>query len=389
MRVKNIIERIVVLSLISLSILMMTDIAQGNDDLSLRLELNGDDISEAETVTIDPEKALRIDLQIYDVTGDVILKSLSVSITFAGQAILTQNVDLGSYYLPAGESYRNEIIVDIKELLTYGDRPLATGKYRGQLKLEYSKGGQEKAQTQWNAFHIPGNPLSTPAGAAGVVVGTGTLAAIFLLARSLVVPAIPIGATLSSSISIQPQISLRKLAMERLEPTTRGRMTGSIVNAAKKLIVKGKCPICETRLKHGYCYTCRKSAKDVRHEYTAKLKDLALQTGPLINNGHITTLDELCLKLSISRRLGADVITTLAHAKMIKIKGLAHKLMGKAVMAGIGSGLSIIIWVTIGGFAFLSAPMLITILVASIVIPLVVTKTLQIKARHEITKSKH
>jgi hypothetical protein len=79
----------------------------------------------------------------------------------------------------------------------------------------------------------------------------------------------------------------------------------------------------------------------------------------------------------------------LAHAKLIKIKGLAHKLMGKAVMAGIGSGLSIIIWVTIGGFAFLSTPILITILVASIVIPLVVTKTLQIKARHEITKSKH
>jgi hypothetical protein len=367
----------------------MTDIAWANDDFSFRLTLDGDDISEAETVTIDPGEFLWINLQIYDVTGDVILQKLSVSITFAEQVILTQSIDLGSYHITAGESYSSEIIIDIREVFTYDGRPLATGIYRGQLKLEYSIGSQEKARSQWNNIRILGNPLSTPAGAAGVVIGTGTLAAIFLLTRSLVVPSIPSGVSLPSSISIKPQTLLRKLAMERLEPTTRGRVVGSIVNATRKLIVKEKCPICETRLKHGYCYTCQKSAKDVRHEYTAKLKDLALQTGPLINSGQVTTLDDLCLKFGISHRLGTDVIATLAHARLVKVKGLARKLMGKAVMVGIGCGLSIIIWVTIGGLAFLSTSALVIILVASVAIPLVVTKSLQMKARHDIRKSKH
>jgi hypothetical protein len=280
-------------------------------------------------------------------------------------------------------------MMDIREVFTYGGRPLTTGVYRSQLKLEYAVGSQEKARSQWIYIHILGNPLSTPAGAVGIVVIVGTLAAILLLVRSLVVPAIPRGTSLPSSISVEPQTLLRELAMERLEPTARGRVTGSIVSAAKKIIVKEKCPICETRLKHGYCYTCQKSAKDVRHEFTARLRDLALQTGQLIDSGQVTTLDDLCSKLWISRRLGTDVIATLAHARLVKVKGLARKLMGKAIMAGIGSGLSIIIWVTIGGFAFLSTSALVIILIASVAVPLVVTKSLQMKARHDIRRSKH
>jgi len=387
MMVKNIIVCIASVSLVFVSILAMNNIVRASDDFSLRLILDGEDTPEGETVTIDPLEFLKVELRINDVTRDVILQKFSLSIILAEQEISVRSIDLGNYYLAAGESYRNEIMIDIGEVFTYDGRPLATGIYRGQLKLEYTMGGQEKARSQWNYIHISGNPLSTPAGAAGVVVGAGTLAAILLFVRSLTAPSIPRGAILPSSVSIKPQTLLRELAMDRLEPTARGRVTGSIASAARKAIVKGKCPICETRLKHGYCYTCQKSAKDTRREYTAKLKDLTLQTARLINDGQITTLDDLCKKLNINRRLGSDVIATLAHAKLVKVKGLARKLMGKAVTAGIGTGLSIIIWVTIGGLAFLSTTALVIILIASVVIPLVVTKSLQLKARHDIRKS--
>jgi hypothetical protein len=388
MIVKNIIKDIILASAVFVLILAINAMIRANDDFSLRLTLNGEDISQAETVTVDPEETLRMDLQIYDVTGGVILKKLSVSITFIEQAILSQSVDLGNYHVAAGESYRDEMTMDIKDALTYGGHPWTTGIYRGQLNLEYVAGSQEKTRSQWINIRILGNPLSTPAGAAGMAVGAGTLAAILLLVKSLVVPAIPKGTALPSSISLKPQTSLRELAMGRLEPTARGRVTGSIVGAAKKIIVKDKCPICETRLKHGYCYTCQKSAKEVRQEFTARMKDLALQTAPLINSGQVATLDDLCKQLSISRRLATDVIATLAHARLVKVKGLARKLMGKAVMVGIGTGLSIIIWVTIGGLAFLSTTALVIILAASVAIPLVVTKSLQIRARHDIKKSK-
>ena len=61
----------------------------------------------------------------------------------------------------------------------------------------------------------------------------------------------------------------------------------------------------------------------------------------------------------------------------MKVKGIARKLMGKALTVGIGSGLSAILWITIGGFAALSNQVLITILTLSVIIPIVVIKGLQ------------
>ena len=240
-----------------------------------------------------------------------------------------------------------------------------------------------------NNIRILGNPLNTPVGAAGVAVGAGTLAGILLLVRSLVVPNLPAGTTLSSSTPVGTSLLLRELALDRLEPVTRGRVVGNIVSATKKRIIKGKCPICETRLKQGYCYTCKKPAKEVRSEYKNKLKDLALQGGQLIAGGQVATLDDLCSRLNISGKLGTDVIATLRHAKLVKVRGLARKLTVKSIMVGIGSGISTIIWITVGGLAALSTSTLIGILIASIVIPLAVMKSLQMKARRAIMKGKH
>jgi hypothetical protein len=387
MMIRNIIECMVFPFLIFALILAVNSSVQANEDFSLRLTMNGDDISEVRTIVIDPERELMIDLQIFNVTRDVTLQKVSVLVSFAEQTILIKSENLGNFNIMVGESYRREITIDAREALRFGDQFLTTGIYRGQIRLEYAVGGLEKVWTQWENIRVLGNPLSTPAGVVGITVSAGAMAAILLLARSLAVPSLPAGTTLPPHVSVKPLIRLYDLAMERLEPTARGRVVGSITNAAKKRIIKEKCPICETRLKHGYCYTCKKSAKDVRKEYTNKLKDLALQAGELMTSGQVATLDDLCFRLGISSKLGTDVIATLKHAKLVKIRGLARKLTSKAVVAGIGSGLSAIIWVTLGGLAVLSTSVLVMILIASIVIPLVVTKSLQIKARRDIRQS--
>ncbi|GAH37613.1 unnamed protein product, partial [marine sediment metagenome] len=84
--------------------------------------------------------------------------------------------------------------------------------------------------------------------------------------------------------------------------------------------------------------------------------------------------------------LGTDVIATLKHAKLVKVRGIARKLMGKAIVVGIGSGLSAVIWITVSGFAVLSTSVLVAILVASVVIPVVAVKSLQMKARRALKK---
>ncbi|HUT67491.1 MAG TPA: hypothetical protein VMW86_02940 [Dehalococcoidales bacterium] len=187
MMTRNIIEWMAFALLAFTLILAVKSTVQANDDFSLRVTMNGDDISEAETIVIDLERELTIDLQIFDVARDVTLQKVSVLITFAEQVILAQSEALGNFHMMAGESYRREITIDAREALKFGDRPLTTGIYRGQIRLEYAVGSREKVWNQWKNIRILGNPLSTPAGAAGIAVSAGAVAAILLLARSLTI----------------------------------------------------------------------------------------------------------------------------------------------------------------------------------------------------------
>jgi hypothetical protein len=161
---------------------------------------------------------------------------------------------------------------------------------------------------------------------------------------------------------------------------------GSIVKAARGRIIKDRCPICGTRLKHGYCYTCKKSAKEVRKEYVDRVRVLVLQSRELLASGQVTTLNDLWSRLGISAKLGTDVIATLKHAKLVKARGVTGKLMGKVVMAGIGSGLSTVLWVTVGGLVVLSSSILVGTLAASVVIPVALAKGLQMKAKRTLKK---
>ena len=360
--------------------------AAANGDFSLQLNINGDDLTELETIVIDPEREMTIDLHIFDVTRDVTLEKVSVAVTFAGQTIITLSESLGNFRIATGESYRKQITVNTREALRLGGQSLVTGIYRTAITLEYTAGDRQKAWNEAKNIKIPGNPLSTPAGVAGVAIGGGTVAAILMLIKSVISPGLPAGAALPTGTLVRSLPRLYELAAERLEPTVRGRVMGSIVKAAKGRIVKERCPICGTRPKHGYCYTCKKSAKEVRKEYVERVRALVLQGGELLASGQAATLDDLCSRLGIDAKLGTDVIATLKHAKLVKVRGIAGKLMGKAVMAGIGSGLSTVLWVTVGGLVVLSSSALVVTLAASVVIPVAVTKSFQMKTKRTLKK---
>ena len=361
-------------------------VAAANDDFFLRLNMNGDDLSELKTIVIDPEQELTIDLHIFDVTSDVTLDKILVTVMFAGQTIHTLSESLGNRRIEVEEDYREQITLNAREVLKLGDMTLVTGIYHVVIKLEYAVGDQKKVWNETKNVQILGNPLSTPLGAVGVVTSVGAVAAILMLIRSLISLGIPAGTTIPASTSISSLQRLYDLTAERLEPTARGRVMGNIVKAAKGRIIKKKCPICGTRLKHRYCYTCKKSAKEVRNEYVYRVRALAVQSSGLLASGQVVTLNDLCSRLGISATLGTDVIATLKHAKLVKVRGIAAKLMGKTIVAGIGSGLSLVIWITVGGFAVLSTSALVAILVASVVIPIAVAKSLQMKVRRTLKK---
>jgi hypothetical protein len=265
-----------------------------------------------------------------------------------------------------GDSFQREMTINAREVLNVGNRPLTTGIYRSQVKLEYSVSGGEEVWSRWINIRILGNPLSSVLGIAGAVVSAVTIGAVLWLVKGL--------------------STLYKFAMGRLESLARGRVVGSIVNTSKKFVVKEKCPVCGKPFKNDYCDTCLKSAKQLRLEYRNRLKDLAIQGEELLAGGEVTR-DELCTQLNIEGQIAADVIAVMNNARLFRIKGIARGLVLKAILAGICFTISTVIWVTVGGFAVLSTAALLTILIAAIVIPLAVTWGFRIKAKRAHKRS--
>ncbi len=382
--VRKIIKPLALVTLLMTLLLAAHFTAAANGDFSLQLKINGDDVTDLKTIVIDPESALTIGLYIYDVTQDIILERISVAITFAGQNVFTLDESAYNVRITTGSDYREEITVNAKDVLRVSN--LVTGIYRTVIKLEYTASGGTKVWSDPKNIRIPGNPLGTPLGAATAATTGGAVAAVLMLLKSLVSPGLPVGVTIPGSTSVSSLPRLHDFAANRLESTARGRLMGSVVKAAKRRVIKNKCPVCGTRLKHGHCVTCKKSIKKVRSEYVDRVKTLVLQSTDLLASGQIATLDDLSAKLGISGTLSTDVIATLKGAKLVKVRGIAGKLMGKAVMAGISSGLSAILWITVGGLVVLSTSVLVAIIVASIVVPVVVTKSLQMKTKRALIK---
>ena len=355
----------VLFTLITSLFLMMAS-AVGADDFSLSLAINGEDIPEDGTVTIDPKGEIKTDLRILDVTRDVILRKYSVTITMAGVSFPPISENLGNYHMVPGDSYRKEMTINTREVLNVGNRPLATGIYRSQVKLEYSVSGGEEVWSQWINIRILGNPLTSVFGIAGAVISAVTIGAVLWLVKGL--------------------STLYKFAMGRLESLARGRVVGSVVNTSKKFVIKEKCPICGKPFKNEYCHTCMKSVKQVRLEYRNRLKNLAIQGEEILAGGEVTR-DELCTKLNIEGQLAADVIAVMNNTRLFRVRGFTQGLMIKAIVAGICFTISTVIWVTIGGFAVLSTAALLAILIAAIVIPLAVTWGFRIKAKRALQRS--
>jgi hypothetical protein len=358
-----------------------------NGDFTLWVTVNDQDITAEDTIVLEPEKDLEVELGIENGEQSLTLHGILISITFADVVIMTHREKLTNFHMAPGEFRSEKIVMDLKDRLKLGNLPLTTGIYRSKFELEYTVENRVEAWSQWKNIKIPGNPLTTTSGIGGAVIGLVTVAAILALVKSIISPTLPAGTDAPSGATVQALPELREYIMSRLESTTRGRAVGSIVNSAKKRIVRHKCPICDSRIRHGYCFTCRKSAKQVRAEYVNRLKELAIRGGELIANGQVVTMEQLCSLLDISGKLATDVIATLRHARLIKIKGLARKLVDKAVTAGICSGLSAIIWITIGGFIVLNAAALIIILLVALIIPFAITRIMQIRARRTIQKN--
>lgn len=346
------------------ALLLAVGTAVKADDFSLSLTINGSDISEMETVEIDPDGEFTVDLRIFDNTTDITLHQLSVSVTFLDIVILTIDEPLNDYIEP-GDIYHREIPINAPELLKLGDATLTTGKYRTQLKLEYSVYDTEAVWSRWIDVQVVGNPLLTPVGGAGAAIGAVTVGGIVWLVKGL--------------------SGLYHLALGNLESLARGRVVGSIVGATRKRIVKEKCPICGERFKGGYCHTCKKSAKQVRREYQDRLKDLAQQGEKLLADGK--TPDEMASELNISDKVAADVLAVIKDARMFRVRGIARGLMVRALFTGIGIAISTVLWVTVGGLAVLNTAALLAILIAAIVIPLAITWGLRIKAKRAIARS--
>ncbi len=357
-------------------------VQQVDSDFYLELFIDGQDVSTLDTVAVDPDGDTLIDLHIFGSEEEITLHSLSLVVLIAGQPVARITEDLQNEVIPPGEDYHNPepIIFSPQQYLNVGSMKITTGIYNGRIELEYSTTGSNKIFYYPIKIRILGNPVSSLVGVIGMVATAAAAVSAAVLGISLVAA----GSVVSSNVQLIALENLKRFALRRLEPTARGSVVGALVRAARKKIKKRYCPICSGHIKHDYCYSCKKTAKEAEKEYTEKVKALALQGIQLLASGEVKTMDALCARLGIDNRLGMDVIATLKNARLVKVKGIASKLMAKAVTTGISSAISIILWIAVGGFAILSTWMLLMVLFLALLLPILITKYFQWRAKKQL-----
>lgn len=345
--------------------------ADVNGDFALDMKVNGRDMFAAQAFSVSPDETLNFGLYIHDVQKPVQMQRLSVEIFFAGVPVSTITQELGRVINP-GETYRPEIQpVSAQDYLSIWGVNIATGKYKAVVKLEYASLGQIKAWTQSREVNVPGNPMTTVAGVAAAVVTGIALGGLIALLKSL------------AGYSLETQaLSGRK----SLEARARSNVSSSLVAAVKKNVVKGRCPICAGVIKHGFCRSCRKPAKELQREYRRLIHDLAAAGIKLLADGEVKSIGELPQKLGINGALAIDVMATIHNARLFEMKRVARSLFVSALLMGISSAVASILWITIGGLAVLSTAALMAVLILSVLVPFVIARALQARMRRQLAQ---
>ena len=334
-------------------------------DFSLSIEIDSQDISSEGRIVINSKGEFDVNIWINDIADEVILHNFSVIVTFSEMSFPAISRSLGNYRMLPGDSYHRKLTINASEVLGMGGRPLTTGIYRSQVKLEYSIGDQEKVWGRWLDIQITGNPVNSVIGIAGATLSAIT-AGIFIW--------------LGKGIS-----TLYQFAKGRLESFTRGRAVGSIISVSRKFVIKEKCPVCREYFRGKKCIKCGKSVKTIRKEYRKKLEKLAIRGEQLLATGEVNR-EELGAKLDIDDQTANDVLKVIDDSRLRSIKMFLSGLVVKAIFAGLGFGISTILWVTVGGFAALSTPALISILVIALILPLALTLVFRLMAERAIRR---
>ena len=371
---------VVALSIIASSIILSTGtiLAQVStqDTFSHEILVNGQDITSGGRVALDPSQDLRVQVRIYDVVTPIILERISINVGFLGREVLSVDHMVRDANLSPGNNLESDFIISPNDYLGKWGVPLITGIYEINTRLHYSSGGRFEQTIHPFELSITGNPVATPLGAVALATGAAGLFTAFGLARVVVAPVLAVGSTAPMAAQALPLSLLQEFAANRLEPLARGRVTASVTKAAQKRVFATKCPICHTRIQHGHCATCKKPSVEVKREFTKRLETLVLQTFPILAQGGTITVNTLSNQLGISQELATDVLAITRSAKLTKLKGLAVKVMGRALMVGINFGLSGLLWITIGGFTRLTPTLLIVIIGASLLLPIIFGKFL-------------
>ena len=345
--------------------------ADVNGDFALDMKVNGQDMFASQAFSITPDETLVFNLYIHDIQKQVEMQRLSVEIFFAGVPVSTITQELGRVINP-GETYRPDIPpVSARDYLSIWGVNIATGKYKAIVKLEYTALGQIKTWTQSREVNVPGNPMTTVAGVAAAIVTGIALGGVIALLKSL------------AGYSLEAQALTGR---KSIEARARSNISGSLVAAVKKIVVKDRCPLCGEAIKHGFCRTCRKPVRELQRTYRRRIHDLSAAGIKLLADGEVKSMGELPQRLGIEGRMATDVTATIRNARLFQIKRVGRSLLASVLLAGISSAVASVLWITIGGLAVLSTAALMTILVLAILVPFVIARALQIKMRRQLDR---
>lgn len=373
----------------------------------IQLSLNGQDIIQTPTVSLQVDEPVTLQLSITTELGYTVTLN-EITIILGGVQPFQLSGTVPEIPLTIPEDTTESVEITNFIFLDYVPTGLQAivaslrGRISATIEFDYSVNGQAQAPWTLNRqLNMPVEGLidavANPIGAAAVGATAVTAVVIGATAAAAVLPGAASGAasaatstastasgaaasSMLSGVRVAPTDTLNQLLSGQLSFTAKGQVSKKLTGAAASGVSKKTCPICGDPFIRGVCHTCNKTYTQITKQYAVNVKHWAEQTISLVKEKSELSVQAIAEKLTLSPKQAADVYIAMTKANLIYASNVAKKLGKKVGLMGASMAVSIVLWGLIGGLipiSFDSLPVAIGVILLLTVVPFLGIKLLE------------
>ncbi|MEM4735647.1 MAG: hypothetical protein QXS20_08025 [Candidatus Thorarchaeota archaeon] len=321
-----------------------------NGEVSFLAKINGVPITASNVsnpIEIDPTVDLVIGLTL-NASYDIILRTFSISMSYAGLQLLSIPVDLGSVPVPAGTSVPfSNTTLPVGPMLSPGGVTLVTGTIHGEISITYSlitAPSDNRTLAESFVIRVGHSGIGALVSVAGMATLAFTAISVFGLLLSLddfqqgILAARKVrrGKTPAGVGIFPPSIILRRRAQKGSEKIDVNELVQKVRQVARNHWDGKRCPRCNKGWKQDMetCRKCGLAKSDAMSYFAEGISEYAPRALKAVPPRSKVTVGKFSRRLKLKRDKGGALAAVLTEMGIFQTKNVKVPLR-KVSMSGL------------------------------------------------------